>query len=360
MPTGIDRVCLAYLDEFADQSRAVVQYHGYRRVLGRRTSARLFRLLGSPGSDFRRKFVAIMVRSIFEQPGPVVGRLYLNIGHTGLDQDGLGEWIKKTGVRPVYFVHDLIPITHPQFCRSGEQEKHQRRMLTVLETAAGIIGNSQATLDDLAHFARQSGREMPPSITGWLGTEVPPANGNGATEPPTFVALGTIEARKNHMLLLDVWSRLARSEEGPPPKLLLIGQRGWECADVFGRLDKKEFGGSVIELNACSDQQLFDHLAGARALLFPSFAEGFGLPLTEALASGTPVIASDLPVFREIGQGVPELLDTDDPGAWRKAVTDYAAPEGERRRAQVDRMKDFKPYSWRDHFAAIGPWLAKL
>ena len=166
MPTGIDRVCLAYLEEFADRSQAVVQYHGYRRVLGRRSSEQLFRLLGSPGSDFRRKFVAIMVGSILEPAGPVRGRLYLNIGHTGLDQDGLGEWIKKTGVRPVYFVHDLIPITHPQFCRSGEQEKHQRRMLTVLETAAGIIGNSQATLDDLAHFARQSGREMPPSITG--------------------------------------------------------------------------------------------------------------------------------------------------------------------------------------------------
>ena len=75
-------------------------------------------------------------------------------------------------------------------------------------------------------------------------------------------------------------------------------------------------------------------MANARALLFPSFVEGYGLPLIEAMAAGIPVIASDLPVFHEIGQAVPELLSPDDVDAWSRAIMDYAAPDSARRSAQ--------------------------
>lgn len=361
LPTGIDRVCLAYLQAFGARSRAVIQYHGYRRILSAERSAWLFRLLESPTSDFRRKLVLGLARSVFDRPESGRGLLYLNIGHTGLDQEGLAGWIKKTGVRPVYFIHDLIPITHPQFCRAGELDKHRRRMTTVLDTAHGVIGNSQATLGSLAAFAEGEGRPMPSAIAGWLGTHVSPPPSITPTSQPIFVALGTIEARKNHMMLLEIWSRLASSARRPIPRLLLIGQRGWECPDVFDRLEKDErLHGIVVELNDCSDAEIADHIAGARALLFPSQAEGFGLPLTEALALGTPVVASDLPVFREIGQAVPELIPAEDADAWLEAVLAYADADNPRRRSQLDRVAKFKPFSWQDHFAAIGPWLAKL
>lgn len=354
-------MCLAYLDAFADRSQAVLQYHGYRTILSRARSMWLFRLLQNPSATFRRDFVIGMLRSLVDRPQSGFNKLYLNVGHTGLDQNGLIEWVKRTGVRPVYFVHDLIPITHPQFCRPGERDKHRRRMLTVVDTAVGVIGNSQATLDALAEFAKQEGRQIPRSIPGWLGTDVPPIETRESSDEPFFVALGTIEARKNHMMLLDVWSKIAGNAEGQSPRLLFIGQRGWECDDVFDRLaNDASLRGMVTELNACSDEEMLDYLADARALLFPSFAEGFGLPITEALAVGTPVIASDLPVFDEIGQGVPDRIPADDVDAWRAAVLDYAKSGSARRNEQLERLKNFRPFSWHDHFAAIGPWLAKL
>jgi glycosyltransferase involved in cell wall biosynthesis len=289
------------------------------------------------------------------------GRFYLNIGHTGLDSDGFRDWVEKTDVRPVYFVHDLIPVTHPHFCRIGEALRHRGRMRTVLATAAGVIANSQATLGELADFADRNGLPFPPSLAAWLGSEPFSKPAKAGPGPPTFVALGTIEARKNHLLLLGIWLKLVEKLGEKAPRLLIIGQRGWEAEDVFGILDgEAALRGHVVEINRASDLEIASRLESSRALLFPSNAEGYGLPLVEALALGVPVIASDLPVFREIGQGVPLLLDPADESGWEAAILDYARPESAGRAAQLARMKTFQPPNWPAHFRAVDEWLQTL
>jgi glycosyltransferase involved in cell wall biosynthesis len=359
----VDRVCLAYLDHFADQAQAVVQHPRFRRILDRRSSNDLFELLREPPERLRTALVTGALRRFGGRACSAAGRLYLNIGHTGLDTEGFQSWVGKSGVRPVYFVHDLIPITHPQFCRAGEAETHSRRMRTVLTTASGVIGNSQATLDSLAHFAEAEGFAFPHAIAALLGcTPLSASQGDaGRTEKPTFVAVGTIEGRKNHLLLLEIWSRLVARLGDQAPRLLIIGQRGWQAERVFEILDRDErLRGHVVELNDCSDQELAQHLVGAAAALFPSHAEGFGLPLVEALSLGTPVIASDLPAFHEIGQGVPALLGTADEDAWEAAIVDYARPESAARAAQLERMRHFRPFDWASHFRIVEQWLATL
>jgi glycosyltransferase involved in cell wall biosynthesis len=290
------------------------------------------------------------------------GRFYLNIGHTGLDDPGFEKWIGGADVRPIYLVHDLIPITHPEYCRAGEQGRHERRMRTVLSTATGVIGNSQATIDELVAFSLAEGLDIPSAVAAWLGTAAPsPHRAKNDPDRPTFVVLGTIEARKNHLMLLQLWKRLIEGLGPKAPRLLIIGQRGWECADVFDLLDRDEsLRSAVKELGDCGDEAMRGHLASARALLFPSLAEGYGLPLVEALQVGTPVIASNLPVFREIGQGVPEFLDPRDGRGWEQAILSYAEDRGSRRTAQLSRMERFRASSWEDHFAKIDSWLAGL
>ena len=153
------------------------------------------------------------------------------------------------------------------------------------------------------------------------------------------------------MMLLDIWLRLIDRFGGTAPRLLVIGQRGWEADDVFNRLDRDEkLRGHVIELNECSDVDLARHLAVARALLFPSLAEGYGLPLVEALDAGVPVIASDLPVFREIGAGIPTFIDPGASSEWEAAILDYARADSAARDAQINRMAGFRAPSWDDHF----------
>lgn len=356
-------MCLAYLRHFAPKSQAVVQHSRFRRILGSNASKELFALLQAPTREFRAALIRGGLRHLSRlRSNRGKGRLYLNVGHTGLDADGFSAWVREADVRPVYLVHDLIPITHPEFCRIGEKQRHRKRMRAAVGTAAGIICNSQATLEELAAFAKSERLHSPPTLAASLGTDPPNSPIQiEAPERPTFVIIGTIEGRKNHLLLLNIWSRLIDQLGDQAPRLLIIGQRGWEAEQVFDQLDRSDaLRSHVVELNDCSEEELARHLASACALLFPSKVEGFGLPLVEALSLGVPVIASDLPVFREIAGDIPEYLSPIDGPGWEAAIRAFAQPRSAARSAQLARIKRFRPPDWPSHFQAVEGWLPSL
>jgi len=152
-----------------------------------------------------------------------------------------------------------------------------------------------------------------------------------------------------------------RATGAAAPKLVVIGQRGWECEQAIDLLDRCEaLRGVVIEQNVCSDADVAAYLCHAQALLFPSFAEGFGMPLVEALQMGTPVVASDLPAFREIVGEVPDYLDPLDGVGWMRAIRDYCAREGGPRAGQLQRLAGYRVPGWDAHFAAVAPFLEGL
>jgi glycosyltransferase involved in cell wall biosynthesis len=348
---------------------AVVQRRSWRRVLDRRASQALFALLQEPESDFRKRFCRLVLSwpGHVCSPEEVSGGMYLNIGHTGLDDPGLPGWIAKHRLRAIYFVHDLIPLTHPEYCRAGESARHSRRMDTVLASAAAVIVNSNDTLHSFAELATSRGKAVPPLLAAPLGSEMakdsPIAGSPHAAfqERPYFVTLGTIEGRKNHLFLLQNWGHLVAQAGPMAPRLLIVGQRGWECEQALDLLDRAErLREYVEELGRCSDEQVARLLKGARALLFPSLAEGYGLPLVEALRLGTPVIASDLPVFHEVSGGVADYLDPLDGPGWRTAILDYATDPSKRREAQLGRLRGYKAPTWSEHFARVEPWLVSL
>ncbi|WP_242097982.1 glycosyltransferase family 1 protein [Sphingomonas sp. CROZ-RG-20F-R02-07] len=363
LPTGIDRVCLAYVAHFGVRADAVIQWKGRRIVLAPADARALLALLLEGGPRFRRHLVALLGRALPRALGvrPRRGALYLNIGHTGLNDPTLGAWVARHGLRAVYLVHDLIPIDTPEFCRPGEAEKHVDRMTNALRSAAGIIGNSHATLAGLRAFAARHHLPVPPMVAAWLAGDTLPAF---VPPPPAarpyFVSVGTIEGRKNHILLLRLWKRLAERMGTAAPQLLLVGQRGWEADHALAMLDRcAALEGAVIELGRCGDAELAQRLAGARALLMPSFAEGFGMPVIEALQLGTPVIATDLPVFREIAGAIPTYLPAFDGIGWERAVLDFCGDSPERAR-QMAAMQGYRAPDWPGHFAVVEPWLAGL
>ena len=174
------------------------------------------------------------------------------------------------------------------------------------------------------------------------------------------MTIGTIEARKNHLLLLHIWERLAARMGPNTPELILVGQRGWEADDVFALLDRSpRLKGHVRELGRCDDATMLATIDQARAVLLPSFIEGFGIPLVEALQRGTPVIASDLPVFHEIAGEIPLYLDPLDGQRWETAICDFLTDSPERQR-QLATIPDFRPHSWEDHFNRVEVWLSEL
>ena len=370
-PTGVDRVSLAYVQHFRTRARALVRHRGRWVPIGQASPQLFAALLGEhprPGSVVR----TAVGMSYALRWGKLRESLFFNTGHSGLNDPAYAIRVRRHRLRPVYFLHDLIPITHPEYCRPGEAEKHAQRLRCMLHTGVGLILNSAATEADLRAWAAAEGLRVPPTVVAPIGTvtlphvednlaEDPHAESNAPPAAPYFVMLGTIEPRKNHLLLLHLWRQMIERGGAEVPKLVVIGQRGWECEQVIDLLERcPSLRGHVIEVGECDDAALARWLQQARALLFPSFVEGYGMPLAEALAHGVPVIASDLGVFREIAGDVPEYLDPLDGPAWQRMVREYARPQSAARAAQIARLPHFHAPTWRAHFGIVEAFLAAV
>ncbi len=134
-----------------------------------------------------------------------------------------------------------------------------------------------------------------------------------------------------------------------PPALLIIGGRGWKSGSLVERLTHSPLlEGNVLEISGLSTISMRNLVAGATALLMPSLAEGYGLPIVEALSIGTPVLASDIPVFREASQGRGTYLPLGMPQAWSEAIVrltvEKEAVEECRRRASLFRTQQWDDY----------------
>lgn len=375
-PSGIDRVELAYARHLIAGARtycfAARAATGWIGLLPREAAsefiARLTTMWRDGAAEQERREIASLARrlrlaaitggmalrrKLREVGGPTV---YMLVSHQNLDRPyPIARLKTATGARLVVLIHDLIPLDFPHLTRPGQTRRHRRRIGAVARLADAVIANSASTAGALS--ARLGCRKIPIAVAP-LGIDLP---GDDDTPPPVdapyFVCIGTIEARKNQSLLLDIWAPL-RAELGvQTPRLVLVGQRGFGSMPIVSRL--AGLRDVVTEHPDLPDQAMARLLRGARALLLPSFAEGFGLPVAEALALGVPVLCSDLPALRETGGDCPDYLDPGDHHAWRRTIFDYAI-DTPRQRAQLARIVDWRAPRWGDHFAIAERLIAAL
>jgi glycosyltransferase involved in cell wall biosynthesis len=286
------------------------------------------------------------LRGLLSQVGP--GFDYFNVGHANLTATGLGA-IRKAGGRIAVLVHDTIPLDHPEFTRQGIPAVFGRKLAAVSAHADLVLHSTHdARAKTEVHLAR-AGR-VPPGLVANLGVVL------AAPEPalvplvlldrPFVLALGTIEPRKNLGLLCEVWA-------GTPglPDLYVVGHKGWAAPELFERLGATS---GIRMLGALPDGAVAALMQRALGLVFPSLAEGFGLPPMEAAGRGIPVLCSDLPVLRELLGELPVYLKPTDVYAWTKAIQSLeetgAGPAGTDRAAAGS---GFDLPTWDAHFNLI-------
>ncbi|KNG93346.1 glycosyltransferase family 4 protein [Pseudaestuariivita atlantica] len=274
------------------------------------------------------------------------GTAYLNTGHSNFTARVIRAVRSVPGARIAVLVHDTIPLDHPEFQRDGTVVPFKGFLARVADHADLVIANSDDTARSLPrHMAR-----VPPVVTALLGADLGPPRAEPAADPPHFVTLGTIEPRKNHALLLDVWDALP----DPKPTLHVLGRRGWKNEDVFARLDARPAG--VVETEGMGDADVADLIASSAGFLFPSHAEGFGLPPLEAAQLGVPVVCADLPVYREFLGDIPVYAKPDDRYAWSRIIEGLTKDPGAARRAHLDKMQGYSPPTWDAHFKIVLSW----
>jgi glycosyltransferase involved in cell wall biosynthesis len=367
-PSGVDRVEMAYarglFGLFGDRLQfAAVHPLGLHGRLPRAETIRFLdmverRWTNEGGAIGRRSLLEVLpplLKLLPASPPRAAGGVYVQASPHHLTNPALVRRIlTRERARFLCLVHDLIPIEYPEYARPNGAAQHRRRMATVVTQADAIIVNSAATERSLRPWLARTGREIDIRVA-LLGTHVMPEPVvAGPSDLPYFLCVGTIEPRKNHLLLLNLWRHMAETLPGNSiPRLIIVGRRGWENEQVVDMLERcVALRGHVEELNGCSDRQMHALLHGARALLLPSFAEGYGMPVAEALAIGLPVLCSDLPALREAGGVAPDYLDPLDGLAWRAHIMDYCRG-GLRYHAQRQRMTEWRAPSWADHIEIV-------
>ncbi len=384
-PTGIDRVELAYAEHLvadgASSCFTALTASGRLGLLPQRAAEQLIAAIGAEwGGTLDPPYPDRQVRQIARQVriGLLGGRerallsrlrtakagpVYLLVSHHHLERSGLIARLKeRSAARFICLIHDLIPIEFPEYAKPGQAEHHLRRIETAARLADAVIVNSSVTRDALQPHLDRAGR-APPVLVAPFGADLPAARVEGEPrfERPYFVYVSTIEARKNHLLLLNLWRWMATDLGERTPLLVLVGARGWETENVVDMLERcPVLRGAVIEHNSLPDAEMVRLLKGARALLLPSFAEGFGFPLIEGLELGVPALCSDIAALRESGGSVPEFFNPLDGPGWRAAILDYAAPRSPRREAQLARLARWEPPRWEDHFAMVDRFIAQV
>ena len=229
-----------------------------------------------------------------------------------LDRAGYYDKLRMWGVRISAIVYDILPVKYPQYFPASATD-HARWLNSVGRVADRAFCISMSVANDLNQwFLENLEGEKSPKIQSFrLGADI--ANSNltrgvslevestlkmmeGGT---SFIAVGTLEPRKMHLQMVEAFDVLW--SKGHHCHLVLIGKRGWMVDELETRLIKhKEFGRHLHWLDKVSDESLERLYSNSSCLLAASVDEGFGLPLIEAAQHRIPIIARDIPVFREV------------------------------------------------------------
>jgi glycosyltransferase involved in cell wall biosynthesis len=283
--------------------------------------------------------------------------LGLDLNHIISRQVEFYEYLKRIGVQLYFVVYDFGPIFLPDFFPDNIPNLHSQ-WLNSVANADGAVCISRAVADEMSQWLDVFGpKRLRPFKLGWfhlgadLAGSVPtkglPPNAShdlhAISSRPTFLMVGTIEPRKGHMQTLAAFELLWN--QGLDVNLVIIGKHGWNVTLLVELLSNhSERNGRLFWLEGISDEYLEKVYDASTCLIAASEAEGFGLPLIEASQHGLPIIARDLPVFREVASEHAFYFSGLSPNALSEAVLEWLVLNDKRRAPQSQNIPSL---SWK-------------
>ncbi|WP_240759734.1 glycosyltransferase family 4 protein [Lichenicoccus roseus] len=287
---------------------------------------------------------------------------------------------RTRGLRFALLVYDIIPVRRPEWCDHNLVLRFKEWTGAVFPLVDVMLTISKASAGDLEIEAKRAGyrlRRTPSPIpigTGFSDAAPQPAHPSrpGAASPEPArrrlpqagsyaLIVSTIEARKNHMLLFRVWRRLV--EDLPPdrvPTLVFAGRVGWLVSDLMQQIHNADYlDGKLVLVEDPSDEELRQLYAGCRFTLFPSFYEGWGLPVTESLSFGRPCIISNATSLPEAGGDLARYFDPENTHEAYDVIR-HAIENPEETEAWAERVRrEFRPVTWEESARGVLQALAE-
>ena len=244
------------------------------------------------------------------------------------------DWMyppQKRGVRATT-IHDLVPLHHPEWTTKRTRSMHRRKYRNAALTCDVVFANSSFTAGDFADtlgFPRDRVIVAPPGIAPEFT-----ADGESAElGAPYLLTVATLEPRKNLATLVDAFALL----DDTGLSLVVVGGQGW---GEQPQLDRP----GVVRLGRVHDDELARLYRGASVVVYPSRFEGFGMPITEAMASGAPVVASSHPSMNDAAGTAALRADPESPEAIAAKIREALARRDELHAAGIEHARRF---SWR-------------
>jgi alpha-1,2-rhamnosyltransferase len=268
---------------------------------------------------------------------------------------GILRKLHDVGVRIGFICHDLLTVRYPQYYPKEDAVNFESHLRTTLEFSTFCIANSEYTKNDLKKYISETDIGTNVRLESFkLGYDLDSTNYDGYVRPeiltvfkklfPTYLAVSTIEPRKNYEYILNSFDQLWQNN--PDINLIIIGKVGWMCGHIVERiLTHPLFNKRLFMFNDASDTELDFCYNRSKALVAASINEGFGLPIIEALSHGIYVLASGIPVFREVGKDFCSYFDINDPLGLSKEINRW---EKTGIPPVVRRIKEFKWPNWKE------------
>ncbi len=252
----------------------------------------------------------------------------------------------------VMTIHDLAFLYYPRAYKWSYQWYYRRWYPVYARKAAHIVTVSEATRRDIVrHYGITPAKitVIPNAATAEFAPLTEEAQARIRQQwtqgIPYFITVGTIQPRKNLVRLFQAFDQV-RQQVKEPLKLLVVGRKGWRYQEIFAAYQQMRHRQDVHFLGTVNDQTLRQLLAASVALCYPSLYEGFGLPVLEAMQSGTPVICSNRSALPEVAGDAAILIDPEDATDLQRAmVRVFRDPQLRQQLIQRGRQRA-RQFSW--------------
>ena len=252
-------------------------------------------------------------------------------------------------IKRLTVIHDLTPVIMPHFHRFPSQLLQRTFLPFILSRADHVITNSAYTLSDIVQYYPDTKDKITAIHLGKEAIFKPKKDPSVLKKyhihSPYFLFVGTIEPRKNLMTLLKAYEKF-RENSAQNHQLVLVGKLGWQSNDVLKAIDQSPFKGDIIRAGYVDRVDLPVLYSMTEAFIYPSFYEGFGLPVLEAMACGAPCIVSNISSLPEVGGDAALYFDPQEFNGLLKQINNIVHDGQLQIQASKKSLEQAERFSW--------------